>query len=123
MFLPPSGADSALTVERGGVVTSDRRFDVGQELTFRCVMQSDVFVWMVPPFLDGTPTSGTVRVGESATSGMFQLSASGNGSTRMSTLQFTLEVLMGDLSVTCRNSQNSTGLEVIITVLGESITC
>jgi len=116
-----TGALCNLTVEHDGVITSERQFCVGVQLTFTCTILRSTFDWIFPPFLNGTLRNGRVSLGNTETVGEFTLTASGFNDRRKSTLQVTLfKRLVGDTNVTCvetgttNNRQSAT-----ITVLRE----
>ena len=115
---------SALTVERGGVTTTVRKFCIGEQLIFRCTSAEPAYAWIVIGFLDGSASNGlivTTEAGTNETVGEFMLSASGINDGRMSSLQVTVfEGLVGERTVTCREGGTTAGGESVrITVLGE----
>ena len=109
------GVYSALTVENDGRTTTDREFCIGDQLTFRCTISVGSYDWIVPPFLNGTTGFGRIPTGEFRTDGQFTLSSSGDGDTRMSTLQITVsEGLVG--MFICAETGNSGGTSQAATI-------
>jgi len=115
------GAVCNLIIEHGGEVIREREFCIGAELTFTCSLAESAYDWIIPSFLNGTLENGRISVGSSETVGEFMLSASGDGATRMSTLQVTLfEGFVGNRDITCRETGTTIGGQsATITVLGE----
>jgi len=98
------GAVCNLTVERDGMVTNERQFCIGFQLTFRCTLAESAYDWIVSPFMNGV--LGNVAAtggGQTVTVGRFLLNGSGVDVGRMSTLQVTLfEGLVGNTTVSVR---------------------
>ena len=118
------GADSALVVENGGIVTTNREFCIGANLTFKCSIAVGAYEWTVIGFLGGTERNGRVTIGETKTAGEFTLSAVGvataNNDTRRSLLKVTtFQRLVGERTVTCQEIGNNFNTQkATITVLG-----
>ena len=115
-------------VENGGIVTTNREFCIGANLTFKCTIAVGAHDWTVIGFLGGTERNGRVTNGVTKTAGEFTLSAFGiatvNNDTRRSLLQVTIfERLVGKRTVTCQETGNIFNTQkATITVLGELFT-
>ena len=111
------------------MTTRNRKFCIGEQLTFRSVLAESAYEWIFIGFLNGTAGNGLITTtagGTSETIEEFMLFASGTVAMgtdmRMSSLQVTVfEGLVGERNVTCREAFTTTNTQsVSITVFGES---